>query len=54
MAKATPKTHENIAREALLRYFEKDTSGVDHLLAWLWTEGFKIVPLDDEDIPDEP
>ena len=37
----------NGARETLLRYFEGQTmEGVDHLLAWLWIQGFKVVPLE--------
>lgn len=36
-------------REALKRYLEADYKPVklsqeDHLLAWLWQEGFRIVP----------
>lgn len=23
----------------------------DHMLAWLWREGFKVVPLDEMDLP---
>ena len=40
----------NGAREALQRYFEgQQLAGVDHLLAWLWINGFKVVPLDVKD-----
>jgi hypothetical protein len=45
----------NGAREVLQRYFEEWSSEewphhglklgrVDHMLAWLWVEGFKVVP----------
>jgi hypothetical protein len=40
----------NGAREAMQRYFaewpsqELELGRVDHMLAWLWVEGFKVVP----------
>lgn len=42
----------NQAREALIRFFTDfcevhSDSGVDCLLAWLWVEGFKIVPVEE-------
>lgn len=44
----TPKG--NGAREKLQEYFSHDWDTellrYDHMLAWLWVEGFKIVPLD--------
>jgi hypothetical protein len=39
----------NQAREALIQYFDEyefEDTGMykpDHLLAWLWVEGFKVV-----------
>lgn len=55
MAKLSAKRHTgNGAREKALLYFrEHITAGevnterkVDHLLAWLYTEGYVIVPID--------
>jgi hypothetical protein len=47
----------NGAREALQRYFDEwphrpaargelELRRVDHMLAWLWMQGFKVVPLE--------
>lgn len=45
----------NGAKEALQRYFashfdtaEDTDDAVTHLLAWLWDQGFVVVPLSDE------
>lgn len=47
----------NGAREALTRWFDEAADfgsaigvGPDQLLAWLWVEGFKIVPLAETDV----
>jgi hypothetical protein len=46
----------NAAREALTEYFNEthnrpdDLTPADHLIICLWLAGFKIVPLDPEDI----
>jgi hypothetical protein len=42
----------NGAREKIIEYFEQEgipaevcPETTDHFIAWLWVEGFKIVPL---------
>jgi hypothetical protein len=35
------------------RIYDPVAEGVDHLLMWLWNEGFKLVPLDGTEDADE-
>jgi hypothetical protein len=41
-----------VMARAILDEFETDDAlpNPDHLLAWLWEQGFKIVPLEDDDL----
>jgi hypothetical protein len=53
MITAVKHSPGNGAREAMQRYFaewpsqELELGRVDHMLAWLWVEGFKVVPCND-------
>lgn len=43
--KQKPTPVGNGSREKLITYFSKYNShSVDHLLMWLWAEGYRVVP----------
>lgn len=42
-----PLPKQDTPRDALIRYYEErgvPAEAVDHLLTWLWIEGFTVVP----------